>query len=109
MKKLVSLLLVLCLALGLTASFAEDYKDTWTEDDFIAAADIRTTTATDFTGKTVILHSNDVHGKVDGYATIAGLRTYFEGLGAEVILADVGDFSQGDIYVSARRAPTPST
>ena len=49
------------------------------------------------------MHSNDVHGQIDGYAYIAGLRNYFLDLGAEVILVDAGDFSQGSIYVSSSK------
>jgi 2',3'-cyclic-nucleotide 2'-phosphodiesterase (5'-nucleotidase family) len=54
-------------------------------------------------GKTVILHSNDVHGAVAGYAAIAGLRTAYEEQGAEVILVDAGDYSQGTTYVSTTK------
>ena len=54
----------------------------------------------DYTGKTVILHSNDVHGEIMGYAYIAALKTDFAEKGADVILADAGDFSQGDPTVS---------
>ena len=64
------------------------------------ATDTRTDLEEDYAGKTVILHSNDVHGAIMGYAYIAALRTEFEGKGAEVILADAGDFSQGDVSVS---------
>ena len=53
----------------------------------------------EFEGKTVILHSNDVHGAIDGYQYIAGLKKDFESKGAEVILVDAGDFSQGTSYV----------
>ena len=81
-------------------------EEDWTPEQYAAAADIRTATAADYTGKTVILHSNDVHGQVDGYAWIAGLRTWFEGLGAKVILADCGDFSQGTVYVSTSKGST---
>ena len=98
MKKLLALVLALIMALTAAAAFADDAD--WTAADYLAHADIRTVLEKDYTGKTVILHSNDVHGQVDGYAYIAGLRTYFEVRGAEVILADVGDFSQGDVYVS---------
>jgi len=59
-----------------------------------------------YAGKTVILHSNDVHGAVDGYAYMATLRDWFESLGAEVILADAGDFSQGTTYVSVSKGLT---
>ena len=53
-----------------------------------------------YNGKTIILHSNDVHGELEGYAYIAGLEDKFADAGAEVIIADAGDFSQGSIYVS---------
>ena len=59
--------------------------------------------AADFTGKTVILHSNDVHGAIAGYANIAQLRNEYEAEGAEVILVDAGDFSQGTTYVSTSK------
>ena len=51
-------------------------------------------------GKTVILHTNDVHGAIAGYANIAALKAEYEAKGAEVILADAGDYSQGTTYVS---------
>ena len=38
-------------------------------------------------GTLVILHSNDVHGAVEGYAKIAALRDQLQAAGAEVILA----------------------
>ena len=53
--------------------------------------------------KIVILHSNDVHGAIDGYAYIAGLKNLLENLGAQVIMVDAGDFSQGTIYVSTNK------
>ena len=59
--------------------------------------------ASDLTGKTVILHSNDVHGAIAGYANIAQLRNEYEDEGAEVILVDAGDFSQGTTYVSTSK------
>ena len=54
----------------------------------------------EYAGKTVILHSNDVHGAIMGYAYITALKADFESKGADVILADAGDFSQGDPNVS---------
>ncbi len=101
MRKLLALVLSLCLLLGCCAAFSEDAE--WIAADFTAHADIRYELAGDYTGKTVILHSNDVHGQIDGYAYIAGLRDYFKSLGAEVILVDAGDYSQGSIYVSSSK------
>lgn len=54
-------------------------------------------------GKTVILHSNDVHGAISGYANMAGLAAEYEAKGAEVILADAGDYSQGEVSVSSNK------
>lgn len=54
-------------------------------------------------GLVIILHSNDVHGNIMGYSQMAALRDAFESLGAEVILADAGDYSQGTPYVSTTK------
>lgn len=59
--------------------------------------------AAEYDGKTVIVHTNDVHGAVGKYALIAGLKKDFEDKGAEVILADAGDFSQGSAAVSTEK------
>ena len=56
--------------------------------------------AGEFEGKTVILHSNDVHGAITGYANMAALAADYEAKGAKVIIADAGDFSQGSTHVS---------
>ena len=104
MRKLLGILLSLCLLLGCCAAFAEDAD--WSAADYAAQANLQYELAKDYTGKTVILHSNDVHGQIDGYAYIAGLRDYFKSLGAEVILADSGDFSQGTVYVSSSKGAT---
>ncbi len=57
----------------------------------------------EYDGKTVILHSNDVHGAVEGYAYIKALRDDFEAKGAKVITVDAGDYSQGTTYVSTSK------
>lgn len=66
MKKLLSLLLVLCLVLSLSCTA------------FAAGAE------KPLDGKTVILHSNDVHGAIDLYAAMAALKADYEAQGAEV-------------------------
>ena len=71
-----------------------------TEEQELEPWDTLDTLGSDYTGKTVILHSNDVHGEIMGYAYIAAARDAFESKGADVILADAGDFSQGDPNVS---------
>jgi len=103
MKKLLALLLALCMMMSFACAEETAEVADWTGADYTAAADIRTDISGDYTGKTVILHSNDVHGQIDGYAYIAGLRNIFESLGATVITADAGDFSQGTIYVSSNK------
>ena len=86
MRKFLSVLLAMAMVLSLTVtSFAAD-----------TAADAKAEMA----GKTVILHTNDVHGAVEGYAYIAQLKADYEAKGAEVILVDAGDYSQGEVYVS---------
>ena len=89
MRKFLSVLLAMAMVLSLTVtSFAAD-----------TAADAKAEMA----GKTVILHTNDVHGAVEGYAYIAQLKADYEAKGAEVILVDAGDYSQGTTYVSSTK------
>ena len=86
MKKLVALLLAAVMVLGLmTAAFAAD---------------------ADLAGKTVVLHTNDVHGQVDLYAKVAALKKDYEAKGADVILVDAGDYIQGTPYVSDSQGKT---
>ena len=54
-------------------------------------------------GKTVILHTNDVHGSIELYAKVAAMKGDYEAQGAQVILADAGDYSQGTVYVSVKK------
>ena len=94
MRKFLSVLLAMAMVLSLTVtSFA--IEDTATT----RAPEVMTEEAT-MAGKTVILHTNDVHGAVAGYAYIAQLKADYEAKGAEVILVDAGDYSQGEVYVS---------
>ena len=104
------LTLVLVLSLGVGAFAAPD--DTTTDevgDDapiVIAPApdggDIAANPK-DLDGKTVILHTNDVHGAVANYAAVAALKAEYTARGAEVILVDAGDYSQGTTYVSTTK------
>ena len=57
----------------------------------------------DYTDKTVVLLSNDVHGEVSGYQYIAGLRDELVRRGANVITVDSGDYIQGSKEVSATK------
>ena len=88
-RKFLALFLALAMVLALAVpAFAEDAV--------IAPAPT-------MAGKTVILHSNDVHGAVIGYAYMAALKAQYEAQGAEVILVDAGDYSQGTTYVSSTK------
>lgn len=90
MRKFLSVLLALAMVFSLTVtSFAAEEP---------AAAE-----AGEMTGKTVILHTNDVHGAIEGYAYITALKADYEAKGAEVILVDAGDYSQGTTYVSTTK------
>ncbi len=57
-------------------------------------------------GTIVILHTNDVHGGIAGYAKVAALKAKYEAEGAFVLLVDAGDFSQGDPVVSVSEGAT---
>ena len=57
-------------------------------------------------GQIVILHTNDVHGAIDGYAKAAALKDAYEARGAYVLLMDAGDFIQGDPAVSVSEGAT---
>ena len=60
-------------------------------------------------GKTVILHTNDVHGSIELYAKVAAMKDDYEAQGAQVILADAGDYSQGTVYVSLEKGKNAVT
>ena len=62
--------------------------------------------AEDLSGSIIILHTNDVHGAIDGYAKAAALKKTYEGMGAYVLLMDAGDFIQGDPTVSTSEGAT---
>lgn len=89
-KKLLSLLLVLCLILSLSCTaFAADE-------------------AKPLTGKTVILHSNDVHGAIDLYAAMASLKADYEAQGAEQTMRRRAPRSSWPTPATTVRAPSTS-
>ena len=97
-----AIVMVFALSIGV---FAEAPETTEAPEDVLLIAPAPEA-ETPFTGKTVILHSNDVHGALEGYAYIAAVKADFEAKGAEVILADAGDFSQGSPLVSISKGET---
>ena len=60
-------------------------------------------------GKTIILHTNDTHGALLGFAQVAQVKADLEAQGARVILVDAGDFSQGTTYVSTNKGAAAVT
>ncbi len=98
LKCAVSVLLALALVLTSGALAVTSYAAN-TVADVKTIADV----PADLSGKTIILHSNDVHGALGRYAYIASVKQNFQGRGAEVILADAGDFAQGTPYVAGTK------
>lgn len=97
MRKFLSVLLAMAMVLSLTVTgFAIEDTATTREPE------VMTEEAT-MAGKTVILHTNDVHGAIAGYAYITALKADYEAKGAEVILVDAGDYSRGTSYVSVTK------
>lgn len=97
MRKFLSVLLAMAMVLSLTVTGLA-IEDTATTRE----PEVMTEEAT-MAGKTVILHTNDVHGAIAGYAYITALKADYEAKGAEVILVDAGDYSQGTSYVSVTK------
>ena len=77
MRKLFSIILVLCVCLMPISAFATDYTD-----------------------KTVIIYTGNLRGDVDKLPLIAAARAGYEDEGANVILVDVGSFLQGSQYTT---------
>ena len=93
-NKLIALLLALVLVLALPAMAYEPKTGAL---------------AADYTGKTVILCTNDVHGAIEDYAKVAQLKKDVAAKGADVLLVDAGDFSQGTPYVSLSQGASAVT
>lgn len=97
MRKVLALLLSLVMTLTLLV------PATWAEEKPAAGYQLPAS----LKGKTVILHTNDVHGAIDKYAKVAALRNECYDRGASaVVLLDAGDFSQGSTYVSLSKGAT---
>lgn len=107
MKKFLSLLLALFMVfalVGCSSSSTGTVATVTKEENKVAGK---------YAGKTLILHTNDMHGGfldatdndggLEGYAAVAAAKKHFEDWGATVILVDDGDYSQGSIYVSLNK------
>ncbi len=59
-----------------------------------------------YDGKLVVIHTNDIHGSYAksktslGISSVLALRNYYENRGANVLVLDAGDFSQGNTLVN---------
>ena len=89
-------LLALALSLALLLSLAVP----------VCAAETTTSTTKDLTGHIIILHTNDVHGGIPGYAKLAAAKESYTASGAYTLLVDAGDYIQGDPTVSASQGKT---
>ena len=101
-NKVIALLLAMVMAFGMTVSALAD------DDDADAAAEPAPAfeVPEDAEGSIVILHTNDVHGAIEGYAKVAALKAMYEEAGAYVLVMDAGDFSQGETSVSVSQGAT---
>ncbi|WP_408070735.1 bifunctional metallophosphatase/5'-nucleotidase [Butyrivibrio sp. JL13D10] len=87
-----SLFLILALVISVLTGFSSVPSRAYdVKSDIRAFVEVQN----DLSGKTIILHSNDVHGAIEGYAYVAALKKKLQKDGAEVILVDSGDYSQG--------------
>ena len=112
MKKLVKKLSVVLVALLMVVTLAGCQKS-----NLLTIEKEENKAEGPFAGKTIILHTNDVHGGfipepdaeepedggLEGYAAVSTIKKDFESKGANVILVDDGDFSQGSVYVSLNK------
>lgn len=101
-RKILKQLFAMLLALILIVATGVTHVQVHAED---LSADVRTilNIPMDLSGKTIIIHTNDIHGAISRYAYVASLRDNLKGRGADVILVDAGDFSQGTPYVSTTK------
>jgi len=78
--KLLSLVLALCLCVALLPAAALG--------------------AGEMTGKTVVVYTGNLRGNVDALAQVAAVKSAYKAKGADVILADTGNFLQGTVYTT---------
>ena len=104
MKKFLSLLLALFMVFALvgcsSGSTSTGSIATITKEENKAAGK--------YAGKTLILHTNDMHGGfldssdndggLEGYAAVAAAKKHFEDWGATVILVDNGEIADKGTY-----------
>ena len=100
MKKLLAIMLSLAMVMGFAACGSEEAA----EPEVAPSEEASTEAPAEGEDETiVILHTNDVHGAIEHYAEVAGLKKQFENEGAYVLLVDAGDFIQGDPTVNTNQ------
>ena len=74
------------------------------------SADLAHAAEKSYEGDLVVIHTNDIHGHFAtvegeqlGMSAVVSLKNYYESKGADVLLLDAGDFSQGTTLVSYYR------
>ena len=97
-RKFLSLLLALVMVFAMVIPAMADDPAPETTEAYTVPADV--------SGKIVILHTNDVHGGIEGYAKVAALKKAFADAGANVLVMDAGDFSQGAPSVNVSQGAT---
>ena len=99
-RRMLSLILALVMVFSLSVTASADVTVEWSKERYEEAATKIDKVPADLSGKTVILHTNDIHGAIAQYAKVAALKADFEASGATVLLVDAGDYSSGDPNVS---------
>lgn len=90
-KRVLSVVMSCAMVVGLTA---------------VTPAEVKA--AEDLSGKLVVIHTNDMHGHYEtdkaggvlGMSAVKALKGYYQSQGANVLLLDAGDFSQGTNLVN---------
>ena len=89
--------------------FQESKADIYTFEFYAKQKNDEDPEAKELSGKTIILHTNDTHGALMGFAQVAKVKADYEAKGATVILVDAGDYSQGTTYVSTNKGEAAVT
>ena len=106
MKKLLALMLSLAMVAGISAcgNEAAPSEEAKPSEEASTEAPVEGEGEASAEGeKIIILHTNDVHGAIEHYAEVAGLKKQYEAEGAYVLLMDAGDFIQGDPTVNTNQ------
>ena len=103
-RKAIAAILLSAVLLSACSSKPDATTPTTLAETETPAAPAAAELADDYTGKTVILQSNDVHGAIDRYQYMAGLRNELEKRGADVQRV-VGAFVRTRLEITAETDP----